>query len=425
MRLMPWCGIAVAALTISGLTSAGTSAPQVSAEPASQPALEVMTDDGPLLVTPEGKTLYMNNADFNTPGKSNCSNVPITTWQDTQGDFGKLSVLHPEAQKACTDKWPPYLAPANAQPVGDFTIIERREGGRQWAWMERPLHFSIRDTKPGDRFGAVFSRGVRRGWAFASRDKPMVGDLRLMRYEDSIVLSTSDLRPVYTPTKAMVRRAAICGNCNEEFKPLVAPLLAQVKGDWAVVGAGPGRAQYAFKGKPLFTPPDTLTDQEIVLAGDWEPVVFYKGKGRPGAIGIGPSLLGDVYTDADGMTLYQFDCTAGGVSCADPGDPAGYWAALCGLAAQCEQRWPLYRAEAGAKPRGEWTIVDVPVPLYTDPRGFTYPKGVPTVKAWAFRGEPVYRHYRDKKPTDVRGHWTQWLGFSNLNAIRVPGRGER
>lgn len=56
-------------------------------------------------------------------------------------------------QAACAASWPPLVAAADAKPYGDYTIIQREDGTRQWAWKGRPLYRWSKDNGPGDRAG--------------------------------------------------------------------------------------------------------------------------------------------------------------------------------------------------------------------------------------------------------------------------------
>ncbi len=54
----------------------------------------------------------------------------------------------------CAVNWPPYAAPAGAKSPGNgFSIIDRRDGTRQWAKDGQPLYLWVGDTAPGDRTG--------------------------------------------------------------------------------------------------------------------------------------------------------------------------------------------------------------------------------------------------------------------------------
>jgi predicted lipoprotein with Yx(FWY)xxD motif len=91
------------------------------------PAKVVLTKQGPKLVDLKGMTLYYYEHD--TTGKtSNCN--------------GK-----------CTESWVPLAATADAKANGDFTVIDRNDGSKMWAYRHRPLYTSPADKAPGDANG--------------------------------------------------------------------------------------------------------------------------------------------------------------------------------------------------------------------------------------------------------------------------------
>jgi predicted lipoprotein with Yx(FWY)xxD motif len=53
----------------------------------------------------------------------------------------------------CATNWPPFAAPADAKPTGDYSVITRDDGSRQWAYKGKPLYLWIKDAKPGDKTG--------------------------------------------------------------------------------------------------------------------------------------------------------------------------------------------------------------------------------------------------------------------------------
>jgi len=87
---------------------------------------------GTVLADPNGMTVYTFAKD--PKGKSVCN-----------GD--------------CAVKWPPVKAADDAKPFGDYSIIVRDDGTRQWADEDRPLYTYVKDTKPGDVNGD-FVNGV-------------------------------------------------------------------------------------------------------------------------------------------------------------------------------------------------------------------------------------------------------------------------
>src|SRR5687767_10728592 len=39
---------------------------------------------------------------------------------------------------ACAERWPPVMATPHMKPVGDFTLVLRKDGMAQWAWKGKP-----------------------------------------------------------------------------------------------------------------------------------------------------------------------------------------------------------------------------------------------------------------------------------------------
>ena len=67
----------------------------------------------------------------------------------------------------CAKIWPPYLAPADAKPEGDWTITSRRDGTMMiWAYKGHPVYTYTKDKKPGD----INGDGVGGLWRLARAD---------------------------------------------------------------------------------------------------------------------------------------------------------------------------------------------------------------------------------------------------------------
>jgi len=116
-------GVAVAALLPLGVGSA-----QDSPKPMMMAGVTVHTTSlGPTLADAKGMTLYTWGNDT-IPGKSAC-NGP------------------------CATNWLPLAAAADASPMGDWTIVTRDDGSKQWAYKGKPLYTYKMDTKEGDVVG--------------------------------------------------------------------------------------------------------------------------------------------------------------------------------------------------------------------------------------------------------------------------------
>lgn len=84
-----------------------------------------------LLTGANGMTLYTFDKDTAGSGKSVC-NGP------------------------CATNWPPLMATDTDKAQGDYSVVTRDDGKKQWAFQGKPLYFWIKDTKAGDTTGEGF-----------------------------------------------------------------------------------------------------------------------------------------------------------------------------------------------------------------------------------------------------------------------------
>ena len=59
-----------------------------------------------------------------------------------------------------TPKHPPDPPMTRNLLMGDYTIITRDDGSKQWAYKSRPLYIWKNDNKPGDITGDGFLNGA-------------------------------------------------------------------------------------------------------------------------------------------------------------------------------------------------------------------------------------------------------------------------
>lgn len=67
--------------------------------------------------------------------------------------FDKDAVGVTNCYDKCAENWPPLIADAGAMPEGDFTLVDRTDGSKMWAYKGWPLYFWVKDEKPGDTTG--------------------------------------------------------------------------------------------------------------------------------------------------------------------------------------------------------------------------------------------------------------------------------
>ena len=93
---------------------------------ANGPAMVMDSALGPILVGPNGMTLYsFDNDDENA---SNC--------------YG-----------GCATNWPPFYVEEGAVAEGEWTIVERTDDEAMWAYDGMPLYYWVNDAAPGDTTG--------------------------------------------------------------------------------------------------------------------------------------------------------------------------------------------------------------------------------------------------------------------------------
>jgi predicted lipoprotein with Yx(FWY)xxD motif len=87
------------------------------------------------------------------PAKKGANGV----WVDAKGmtlyTFDKDSGGKSACNGPCATNWPPLMAGGDAKASGDWTIVTRDDGGKQWAYKGKPLYTWAKDTKPGDMTG--------------------------------------------------------------------------------------------------------------------------------------------------------------------------------------------------------------------------------------------------------------------------------
>lgn len=352
---------------------------------------------------PNNLTLYTFKND--APNDSNCNNI-----------VGE--------QPLCADIWPPMFAADNAQPKGDFTIVTRDDGTKQWAFKQYPLYFYYLDTQEGEFNGEL----VGNVWYVARPDPVNIADIApspdLVAGEifvargqtlqltdgsagenadplqyDATVRYDKDRFTLYTFSNDPGDNTSVCnGGCATVWPPLYADRDSRPSGDLTLATRDDGSLQWAWRGYPLYYYDGNAA---ISAAGDTAPgetrgqlvnsvwfVVrpdpfqsatlasgdeFLVGKGEILDLG-NPALNPDnspsvdpLLVDAsarrsvEGLTLYTFDN--------DPGDGTS----ICN--GGCADVWPpLYADLMSITPSADFKII-------------TRDNGS---EQWAYKGKPLY-----------------------------------
>ncbi len=176
------------------------------------------------------------------------------------------------SEHGCERSWRPVVAPALAGDVGDFSVVVRADGLRQWAYAGRPLYRFEGDALAGD----VHGRDVADGWEVAARSEnfrpadvtvttlPGYGDALSVHgmtlYAGSAVekyWGGRNLRDSFTVAYFRGKRlggdACSDDGCLATWRPFRAPAGARSRGFWEVIPRRDGTNQWAYKGFALYT----------------------------------------------------------------------------------------------------------------------------------------------------------------------------
>jgi len=331
----------------------------------------------PVYADAKGMTLYVFDKDVEA-GKSACG-----------GD--------------CAKAWPPLVAPAEARAFGDWSVVARDDGARQWAFKGKPLHTSAKDTKLGEANG----NGADGAWhaiLFQPAEGVAVPDgvaVEELLNAGGVVFVSDQGTPLYTfdGDARGGQPSCIAEPCSNQWTPFVAAQLAKPIGDFSVVHRDDGITQWAYKGRPLYSYSGDVVAGDAKadgLEGRWHVVTVLRQFTPPGVVVWHNRFGGDNLATASGMTLYVRDRVVGtntghnlraGIrSNPDVGRMLG--TATCD--ADCAKTWRPLVAPADAQPSGYWEVA-------------SRDDGT---KQWSYRGFPLYTFAGDEKPGDMKGNDT-------------------
>ena len=314
----------------------------------------------------------------------------------------------------CIDVWPAVIAAdPNAKVAPQWTLIER-SNGKQWAYKGQALYSYVKDAAPGTSFGD----GLGEAWFVAGQDMATPPEIGIGRSFLGRVLINAHEMTLYTVDgdKLKPRQVAdasaksvglfdlnsACSNaCLATWKPVNAPAVAMSKGDWSVVVREDGSRQWAFQGKPLYSYAGDLAATETRGEGKdriWHAAVVEPTPPVPSWVTYEASDAGELLANEKGFTIYAFTEAANKARRSNLGAPA-----------TCDEEciktfWQPVYASANDKPIGNWWIV----------------KTEDGKLQWAYKGETIYTHSRDKKRGDIMG--TRFTGSKAWHTLMRSGQ---
>jgi predicted lipoprotein with Yx(FWY)xxD motif len=183
----------------------------------------------------------------------------------------------------CADTWNPVLAPATVKPQGEWTLIERSPGVKQWAFRGKPIYTYALDTQQDSLRG-----GDVPGWhnVYTQLAPPPPKEFTMQDSDSGIVLADAKGKTIYLyncgddsvdqlacdhPDSPQEYRLAICGGgdadrCMKTYPYVPAGADAKPIGHlWTVEWIDPKSGHYAkpndagalrvwaYRERPVFT----------------------------------------------------------------------------------------------------------------------------------------------------------------------------
>ena len=394
--------------------------------------------EGPVFADAKGRTFYkwpryaLRNGDAGeVEFKPTCDG---NAYRENSGLMSPyppgLELPDVDKRPACTDVWPPVLATADAKAVGKWTIVDRPDGRKQWAYDGWSLYTSVLDKNPGDVYGATAlpdASGAMRKPVQPESTLPSQFLVFTTMYGRSIELH--EQWSVYSYDGDARNKSNCYNSCLDGWQPILAAAYAKPVGEWTTFERAPGVRQWAFRGMPLYR---YLADRKIhgMDGADipgWHNVYTQTAPEAPKAFALKDTTIGVVLGDAQGKTIYKYVCSDDAVdqlACDNPDSPQVYRFTVCGGGdvERCLKTFPYVIAPVGAK-TGNQVWGTMYINPKTGKRANANDAGA--LHVWTFRDRPVYtfagrNDYGDKKPTDINAHdWGEFNGRRNGYAALI------
>ena len=155
----------------------------------------------------------------------------------------------------CTRTWMPLWAPTVAHGFGDWSVISRKDGTRQWAFKGKPVYRYAHDAHPAETSG----ENVEKKWHAVVLEPlpPNPTWITIQRSDQGELLADARGRTLYIfdPTPRIIgdgRLFTPAFDNPEDWVPFLAAADAKAVGYWSVI-AREGKQQWSYKGLPIYT----------------------------------------------------------------------------------------------------------------------------------------------------------------------------
>ena len=350
----------------------------------------------------------------------------------------------------CAKQWLPAIAPLKPVLFGDWSVITREDGAKQWAYKGHPLYTSVKDVDPGSWYGndpavngpkrknaagVIVGRdpsylgggGGRRGGG--EKEVQVPDDWRIAQLAPvggikmPVGFAIKEVQDAIGLTLVDYRKRTLYffdGDPNKDFQPNSpwapeeAPQLAQPVGDFGFVVRNDGVRQWTYKGKGLYTYTPDLEESYadgIGVDRHFDVVALYRYPVPANITFQHTPSVGKIVATDKGLTLYRREAHSvgqtHGLRRTEPLKPAVGRDidinALCDD--DCRKDWHPYPASPNQPDAwGQWTV-------YTHPDGF---------RQLAYQGYALWTNSNDKKPGDINGN-DEYLDFQFTGMVTKDG----
>lgn len=393
--------------------------------------------DGPVYADAQGRTLYTwplralrnGSTGDREDGPSNCTDEILRTEVGFMSPY-PAGLLLPYAEQgvSCTQVWPPLLASDDAVEVGKWSLAERADGSKQWAYDGFPLYTSHLDEKAGDVLGGTKIRsggdgGVVRVPAGPLPDIPP--GFKVLTSSTGRLLVNDDDYSVYSWIDDEPNVSNCVTECLNSWTPIRAPQVAADSGDWTIIKHPSGINQWAYRSKPLYTHNNETRSRSFDGSDvpGWSNVYTQRTVTPPDEFTVQDAAFGgQVLADSRGRTIYLYNCrddSAAQLACDHPDAAQEYRLAICGNgdSAVCRQTFPYVVTDADASSESSlWSVmlIDPNTGRRVAASAAANGDGEGALHVWAYNKRPVYTYGDDIEPGVTRGDgFGEFLGRRN------------
>ena len=400
--------------------SAASSAQEAYLEEKLPPGIQVVATalDGPVYADAQGRTMYkwpvsaLRNGSLGdrANGPSNCTDEILRTEVGFMSPYPAGLILpYADEGVSCIQAWLPVTASADAVEVGNWSLAERADGSKQWAYDGFPLYTSNLDKRLGDVLGGTKISSGGDGGVVRVPVGPLPDippGFEVLSSTTGRLLVNDDDYSMYTWDGDEANTSNCVKECLNDWTPVRAPQIAADSGDWTIIKHPSGINQWAFRAKPLYTHNYDTRSRSFAgsdVAG-WHNVYTQRAVTPPAEFTVQDADFGgQVLADSRGKTIYLYNChddSIAQLSCDHPDAAQDYRMAICGNGDPevCLETFPYVVADADAKSESSlWSVMAIDP--NTGRRAAASEEG--TLHVWAYRQRPVYTYSGDQEPGDT------------------------